>query len=704
MRMNHRILSTLTATIFALLGFSGCSSSGSSSGPTTVTVTPANPSVAVGSMQTFVASVVPAGAGTVTWSVTGAGTIDSNGNYTAPTSVPATADIVTAAVGHATGTATVNVTASQALQLSPGGPAVPAGAMQAFTVTAGGNPVGSVTWQVNGLTGGDCVAPGNNSTTPCHGTIDGNGNFTAPLSPPQGGVTIGANSGTDSGSTNATILYSSASLTSDGSVGQFAVQYAGSDFINSGFPLDVSASITTTGSPLSTSGTITGGEIDINSATVGVSNGAAVTGGTYTVSPTDGRVTMTITTNAQSITSFTLQLVMTTNQHGLLIDFDNFGTGSGTIDAQNATSFGNSLSGNYVFSFSGIDPNFVPLFAAGAFSANGGSIPVNSTSAPVNTQDVVGQGLTTPIVTNDITLNGTYTTNVDANGRGTITMISTPLGTLNFAFYMIDKTHANIVELDFGPTAPLLFGQIFSAPTNATALTGGVAFTAGGSSGGSNFNPYVIGGVFAVTNTTISSGGVLDINTSGKSQVATAITGGTYINSVASGNVPGRYTMSLNSAKGTIEFAAYTTTINTALLIQIDTNTDGSTGTAYQQSSPAALGGSFATNLAGVGASKTFGSFEQDASGQIVLSSSGGTTTVGSGTLDLNSGLSGPVTLPINTAGSFFNAPTNNRGTALLKTANGPFNLTYYLVSPITAVYIDTDSNRVAAGVFLKQF
>lgn len=710
MRTKFNLLVPAALALLTIFGVSGCGG-GSSTGPITITVTPSNPSVAVGQTQTFTATVVPTGAGTVTWSVMGSGTIDaSSGVYTAPATVPATPDTVVATLGHSTGSAIVNVTASQALQISPSGPAVPAGGMQAFSVQADGNPVGSVTWQVNGVTGGDCVNPPTNPTTPCHGTIDGNGNFTAPLSPPPGGAaTITALSGSDSGTTNATVQYSSASLTADGSAGQYTFQFGGSDFINSGYPLDVAGTIKTSGSAASTSGTITGGEVDINSATVGVATAAQITGGTYTVGAADGRTTMTLQVNSQALQSFTLQLALTTNQHGLLIDFDNFATGSGAIDAQNANALAGSLAGNYAFTVSGIDPNFVPLFVAGAFTANGGSIPVNPTvpNAPTNTQDVVGQGLTTPITTNDISLNGIYTPpgSIDQFGRGQITMISTTLGTLNFAFYMVDQTHANLVETDFGATAPLLFGQLFSAPVNPTPLRGGVAFSAGGASGGSNFNPYVIGGVFTLNNTSVSSGGVLDINTSSGSQVATAITGGTLNNSILAGSVPGRYTLNLNTAKGNLTFAAYPTTIGTALLIQTDTNTDGSTGTAYQQSSPAALVGNFATNLTGVGQSKKTGfQFEQDASGEVVLTTNSGTPAINSGTLDLNSGASGPVMLAVNAAKSTFVAPTNNRGTAVLSTANGPFSLTYYLVSPNTALYIDTDTNRVASGIFLDQF
>ena len=61
--------------------------------------------------------------------------------------------------------------------------------MQSFAAT----PSAGVTWSVNGIAFGDRVAPLVGSVTQCHGTIDGNGNYTAPLSPPTGGtVTIGA--------------------------------------------------------------------------------------------------------------------------------------------------------------------------------------------------------------------------------------------------------------------------------------------------------------------------------------------------------------------------------------------------------------------------------------------------------------------------------------------------------------------------------
>ena len=162
---------------------------------------------------------------------------------------------------------------------------------------------------------------------------------------------------------------------------------------------------------------------------------------------------------------------------------------------------------------------------------------------------------------------------------------------------------------------------------------------------------------------------------------------------LSSGNVPGRYTLSITTAKGTIEFAAYTTTINTALLVQIDTNTNGSTGTAYQQSSPVDVDRRFATNLTGcrLKQAKTLGSFEQDASGQVVLGTNSGLRlfqrNFGRQQRHFRSGEFADQYVEKQLQGT----PASNRGTAVLQTANGPFNITYYLVSPTTALYIDTD-------------
>ncbi|MGC2706998.1 MAG: hypothetical protein WA361_20960, partial [Candidatus Acidiferrales bacterium] len=571
-----------------------------------------------------------------------------------------------------------------------------------------------------GLPGGDCVSPPFNSATQCHGTISAAGLYTAPLSPPTGQtVTITATSGANSGTAAATILFSSASLTTNGTSGQYALAFTGVDFTN-GFPLDVAGSVTTTGSPTSSAGTITTGEIDINSGTAGPSVGAGVTGGTFQVGPLDGRTSMTVLTNSSIISSFTLQVTIGSNQHSLLIDFDNFATGSGTLDAQNPASFGTLLNGNFAFGLSGLDSttqNFFPLVIGGTFQANNGSIPVNSVTAPVNVQDWEDLSFTTPLVTNDQTLSGSYSA-ADANGRGTMALSSTDLGTITVAYYITDQTHLKLVEIDTAQTY-IVAGDAYSAPLLPTALTGGVAMTFGGLA---NNASYAGGAVFAINSggTSIGTGGAIDINNSGgsSSQINNPITSGSYTNSTGSGIVPARYLLSLTTNKGSAQFAAYTFTSDGqtgAEIVEIDNlngNTNGvqgASGIAYKQGSlSTSPAGTFALNLTGQGFAKSSGSFEQDLGGQIVLAT--GSTTIG-GTLDFNnpaangSPFSG---LPVSTTSMLTTAASNGRGTMLLKSSAGGlpanFNLVYYIVNPTTVLLFDSDNNRVANGVLSLQY
>jgi hypothetical protein len=710
MRKNVQLFALLAVAIAGALTLTACGGGGSSNHPTTndLVIVPGSASIPVSQTGQFSAFLAGVGQ-TATWTASG-GTIDNTGLFTAPSS-PGSVTL-TATSGSNSGTTTVQVVAAQPVAVSPAALTISAGATQTFTAT----PATGVTWSVAGLLGGDCVTPAFNSTTQCHGTITSSGAYTAPLSPPSGGtVTITATSGANSGTATASILFSSASLTVNGTTGQYAIAFTGVDLV-AGNPLDVAGSITTSGTPGSASGTITGGEMDINSfVTAGLATGIAVTGGTYQVGPLDGRtsLTVTVTSNPTTIPSFTLQATLGSNQHALFIDFDTFATGSGSLDAQNPTAFGTLLNGNFSFGFSGIDTNFNPLVVAGTFQANNGSIPVNSTTAPVNVQDLQDVSFPTAVVTNDQTLSGSYTA-ADASGRGTITMTSTtsPLGTINLAYYMTDQTHLKIVEIDPSQTF-VVTGDVFSAPALPTALTGGVALTFGGLA---NNASYSGGAVFTINSGTVKTGGALDINNfgAGPSQSNNAITSGSYANSTGSGVVPARFLLSLTNNKGTNMFAAYTYVTPTgtgAEFVEIDTNNgvQGASGIAYQQGSlTTSPQGSFALNLTGVGFAKSSGSFEQDLAGQIGLAT--GSTSV-TGTLDFNnpanngSPFSG---LPVNSTSTITTAASNGRGTMLLKTsANGlpaNFNLVYYIVNGNTVLLFDSDSNRVANGVLSLQF
>jgi len=711
MRKRIHFIALLVVAFLAMMNVSACGGGGGGNHSTIndLVVVPGASSVGVGQTVQFTAFLNGVST-SVTWTASG-GTISGTGLFTAPTA--AASVTITATSGSDTGTTTVNVVAAQTLAVNPAALTIPAGGLQSFTAT----PSGNVTWTVNGVAFGDCVAPPIGSVTQCHGVIDGNGNYTAPLSPPTGGtVTIGASSGANSGTSAATVLYSAASLTTNTTgTGQYAVAFTGVGFLQ-GFPVDVAGSINTMGAANSTSGTITaGGEMDLNSADLGATALAIpVTGGSFQVGALDGRTSITVTlssTNNAVATSLTLQATLATNQHALLINFDNTFTASGTLDAQNPTSFATPLNGRFAFQYFGVDTNLFPVTVAGTFLANNNSIPVNNPNSPVNTQDleavpIANNNQTLATVTNDISLNGLYT-NADSSGRGTLTLTSTTLGTVDFAYYMIDQTHLKLVEID--PTQLfVLSGEAFSSPLNTTPLTGGVVATFGGAA---NNAPYAGGAVFAINGATISSGGALDINNSGGdgTQINSAITSGNYANVLTGGNVPARFTLSLTTSKGTALFAAYTfvTASGTgAELVEIDTNNgvEGASGTALQRGGVSTVQGSFALNLSGVGSSRSQGSFEQDITGQLGLVNN---STALTGTLDINNG--GPVPgVAVNSSSILNPVAANGRGTAQVNVSgNGisaKFNLVYYQVDSNTELLLDADTNRVANGTLIRQF
>ena len=157
--------------------------------PITVAVSPTSASLVASSTQLFTATVTNAGNTAVTWQVNGVtggdatvGTIATDGTYTAPAMPPAQPTVTITAVSVAdstrSGSASVTITAAPSnvgVMVSPSAATVVAGSgTQTFTATVVNGGSTAVTWQVNGVTGG-------NSTV---GTISTGGLYTAPASVP----------------------------------------------------------------------------------------------------------------------------------------------------------------------------------------------------------------------------------------------------------------------------------------------------------------------------------------------------------------------------------------------------------------------------------------------------------------------------------------------------------------------------------------
>lgn len=150
-----------------------------------VSVSPSNdPSVPVGTTQTFTATVTGTSNTAVTWSVAGGaanGTISSTGLYMAPATVPNPATVSVVATSQAnsskTGSAALTVTTAPpavTVTVTPNPVSVEVFTTRQFNAMVTGTANTAVNWQINGAAGGSATT----------GTITTGGLYTAPHSVP----------------------------------------------------------------------------------------------------------------------------------------------------------------------------------------------------------------------------------------------------------------------------------------------------------------------------------------------------------------------------------------------------------------------------------------------------------------------------------------------------------------------------------------
>jgi hypothetical protein len=169
----------------AVVLFFGCAGTASKTNPITISVAPTTASVPMGNTQQFMATVTGTSNIAVTWSVAGGapnGTISVTGLYTAPAAVPNPPTVTVTAIAQADSTksasAVVTVTSAApiSVSVSPNAATVANFGSQQFTASVNGAPSTAVTWQVNGIAGGNqtigfistsglYVAPGGVPTT-----------------------------------------------------------------------------------------------------------------------------------------------------------------------------------------------------------------------------------------------------------------------------------------------------------------------------------------------------------------------------------------------------------------------------------------------------------------------------------------------------------------------------------------------------------
>jgi len=345
---------------------------------------------------------------------------------------------------------------SGSLTLSPASASVAAGSTQLYTVTNGNGD--AITWQVNGITGGNASV----------GTISGSGLYTAPAVPPiSQPLSITATQDSMSASAAATVTYSSQSLS-----GQFVFTFSemhGSSITNT------VGMITADGS-----GNISGTE-DVRSPTNYYPSQPLT--GNYTLSA-NGQGTLTINGGSAGTLILTLSLVAGAAE-GILTDAASGNVGGGKLNPQTGqVNAGTDLNGSYTLSL-----------GASALAPNDNGIGIVTLSSPSisGTNFDVNNGGAYTLYN---TVLGSYT--VVSGNRGTLSLT---LGTTtHYVFYAESSGQLEIMCIDSSCTNT---GEL-DAQSSQAVSSGNYVFLVIGS--GTGQTPDALMAIGSVTPTSSTTG------------------------------------------------------------------------------------------------------------------------------------------------------------------------------------------------------
>lgn len=388
-----------------------------------------------------------------------------------------------------------------------------------------------------------------------------------------------------------------------------------------------------------------------------------------------GRVAATIHTSSGDET---WQVTLITHSHAIAMRADS-AIARGDLDLQNTSQFGLTFNGNFSFQLAGSASAVIPVSAmvgALVFDQHG-----NITSGEVDSN-------AGGVVSVNLSATGTSTAAGSTNGRGTLSF-STILGTQTFAYYVLDSTTAKLVETDAGHS---LAGNLVLR-TSSTVSTGNFAGSYGFIFGGANSTGAIgQGGTFGVDVNGNITNGIFDIGTD------TAFTPG----SLSSGNfvvadpVTGRTVVTMNVGASTLQYVVYPPDPNGQLaFLEIDSN-NVTSGHALFQDNTVTSASSFSGQF-GFVAGETTNSLQRTITGIVAL---GPRPT---GVLDLNNG--GTVTLDTALQNSSFSV-TSSSARGSLQLQAGTYQGTYatYVVDASTVLVMETDGKGVLTGIVQKQF
>ena len=389
--------------------------------------------------------------------------------------------------------------------------------------------------------------------------------------------------------------------------------------------------------------------------------------GSYSIG-TDGRGSATIT-NTQGQSHF--QFVVISASRALIIQFDTFASGSGSIDLQDPTAFNASaFSGAYVCNFAGFSAVGSSYVAAGLLAADGRG----NLSGVIDEND----GNFNP----NLSLTGTYA--VAPSGRGTATL-TTSSGTSHFSFYVISRSMLNFIELDSQPAVSGVVRAQGGGPFANSSFSGDYAF----GNGGQTFNgPFASAGRMTADGRGAISAGVRDDNDT--FTVTQNLTfSGTYTVSTV-----GRGIGTLSSSVATCSVVFYMISPTEAVLMSSDPQLVSIGEMKRQQGMP--FSNSTVQGHFGSMDSIFNRGLEQDVVSQITLDGNGH----GIGMQDLNAGL---IPTPSLALTATYSTDSNGRVLATLSNLQGQSKITLYLASPSRGYLVGLNPGIAERGRLEKQ-
>jgi hypothetical protein len=374
--------------------------------------------------------------------------------YTAPSAVPSgntvtlTATSVTDTTKTATATITITSTAPAITVTLSGTPptSLVIGTTASFTATVANDSANKgVTWTVTCGSSGACGGFSPTSTASGSPTT-----YTAPAAVPTNNtVTITATSVTDttkSASATVTITAQAAILPN----GTYVFHWSGYD---SNGPMFFAGAFTVSG------GSITGGEQDFSDSKNGYSN--ALTSASLASAGTgNSNIVITLQTANTNIGVSgveTLHGSVISTSRVLITEYDTFGTGSGSIDAQTSAA---APSGGYAFAISGWDLTtpISPLVIGGIINFSGTSLNTSSSVFDYNDGGIVGQAQT---------FSSGSITAPDSYGRVTISLSPTSQPQFALTGYIIGTNQIQLVESQTDTLSDDLGGMALGQGNNA---------------------------------------------------------------------------------------------------------------------------------------------------------------------------------------------------------------------------------------------